>query len=161
MPKARKTYKEKLYAKYNLPCVEPMPPKMVRLFGPGTICVPAPLEVDEIMRGVPKGKLMTVNQIRATVAKRHGATVGCPMGCGIFINIAAHAAEEMAAEGRKDITPYWRTVKEGGKLNEKYPGGAISQAAKLEAEGMTIEAGRGKQPPHVKDYERYLVALPQ
>ena len=76
MPKTTTTWQEKLHRKYGLPCVEPMPPKMVRLFGAGTICVPAPLEVDEIMRSVPSGRLMTVNQIRRMVAKRHGATVG-------------------------------------------------------------------------------------
>ena len=76
MAKTYKSWQEKLHAKYNLPVVEPMPPKMVRLFGAGTICVPAPLEVDEIMRGVPRGSLITVNQIRAAVAWKHGATVG-------------------------------------------------------------------------------------
>jgi hypothetical protein len=76
MAKAGKNWQEKLRANYNLPCVEPMPPKMVRRLGEGTICVPAPLEVDEIMKGVPRGKLVTVNQIRALVARRHGATVG-------------------------------------------------------------------------------------
>ena len=76
MAKVKKTWQEKLHEDHGLPCVEPMPPKMVRLFGAGTICVPAPLEVDEIMRSVPPGRLLTVNQIRATVAKRHGATVG-------------------------------------------------------------------------------------
>ena len=156
MTKTRKTWQEKLHAPSNLPVVEPMPPKMVRLFGEGTICVPSPLEVDGIMRGVPWGALMTVNQIRAVVAKRHGATVGCPMGCGIFIALAARAADELEAEGQGDITPWWRIVKEGGKLNEKYPGGTAAQWERLEAEGFIIEPGRGKQPPRVKDYERYL-----
>ncbi len=76
MPKKTTTWQEKLHSKTNLPCVEPMPLKMVQLFGEGTICVPTPLEVDEIMRGVPSGRLMTVNQIRQVVARRHGATVG-------------------------------------------------------------------------------------
>jgi hypothetical protein len=74
--KQKKTWQEKLQESHNLPFVEPMPAKMVRIFGPGTICVPAPLEVDEIMRGVPAGRLITVNQIRALVARRHGTTVG-------------------------------------------------------------------------------------
>jgi len=76
MSKTGTSWQEKLHQKSNLPCVEPMPPKMVRLFGAGTICVPAPLEVDEIMRSVPSGRLMTVNQIRQVVARKHGATVG-------------------------------------------------------------------------------------
>ncbi len=71
-----KTNREKLHDSYNLPMVEPIPLKMQRLWGAGTLCVPAPLEVDEIMRSVPKGRLMTVNQIREVVAKRHNATIG-------------------------------------------------------------------------------------
>ena len=76
MPKTRKSWQEKMGESHGLPCVEPMPPKMVRTLGAGTICVPSPIEVDEIMRTVPRGKLITVNQIRAIVATRHGATVG-------------------------------------------------------------------------------------
>ena len=76
MVKIRKSWQEKLRASTSLPCVEPIPPKMTRLWGTGTLCVPAPLEVDEIMRSVPRGKLITVNQIREIVARRHGATIG-------------------------------------------------------------------------------------
>ena len=62
----------------------------------------------------------------------------------------------MAEEGKKDITPYWRTLKEGGKLNEKYPGGVEAQAAHLEEEGFKIIGGKGKQPPRVEDFEKLL-----
>ena len=159
MTKPTSTWEEKLRKPTNLPIVEPMPPRMVRLFGEGTICVPSPLEVDGIMRTVPRGRLMSVNQLREIIAKKHGATVGCPMGCGLFINMAARAAEEAEAAGQTDFTPWWRIVKEGGKLNEKYPGGVVAQWERLEAEGFVIEEGRGKQPPRVKYYERYLVEI--
>jgi hypothetical protein len=54
--------------------------------------------------------------IRAILAKRHGATIGCPLTTGIFAWIASHAAEELAAQGRKRITPYWRTLKSTGDV---------------------------------------------
>jgi hypothetical protein len=76
MAKPRKSWREKLHESKGLPFVEPIPPKMTRTWGTGTLCVPAPLEVDEIMRSVPEGKLITVNQIREIVARRHGATIG-------------------------------------------------------------------------------------
>ena len=76
MDKERKSWQEKLHDSKGLPFVETIPPKMTRLLGNGTICVPAPLEVDEIMRSVPVGRLITVNQIREIVARRHGATIG-------------------------------------------------------------------------------------
>jgi len=62
----------------------------------------------------------------------------------------------VAAEGKKDTTPYWRTLKAGGELNEKYPGGVGAQATRLREEGHTIEPGKGKKPPKVKDYEKMI-----
>jgi len=121
------------------------------------VVIPAPREVDEIMRSVPRGRLTTINQIRARLAKRHGASIGCPITTGIFAGIAARAAGEDAAEGKKDITPYWRTLKVGGVLNEKYPGGVEAQAAKLKAEGHTIDTDKNGKPKKVKDFEMALV----
>jgi len=123
MAKARKTWREKLADSKNLPKVVEITDKMSKRWGTGTVVIPAPREVDEIMAKVPEGKVTTINQIREIVARRHGATIGCPLTTGIFANIAAHAAEEAAAEGKKDTTPYWRTLKSKGELNEKYPGG--------------------------------------
>ena len=155
--KPRKTWQEKLADDQGLPKVEEITDKMSQRWGTGTVVIPAPREVDEIMKKVPRGKVITINQIRAILAKKHGASIGCPITTGIFAHIAARAAEEAAAEGKKDITPYWRTLKSGGELNEKYPGGVEAQAARLREEGHTIEA-KGKKV-RVKDFERALVEV--
>ncbi len=63
----------------------------------------------------------------------------------------------MVNKGKKDITPYWRTLKVGGQLNEKYPGGVEAQATHLREEGHTIELGKDGKPRKVKDFERALV----
>ena len=157
MVKARKSWREKLADSKDLPRVVEITDKMSKRWGTGTLCIPAPIEVDEIMKKVPKGRVITINQIREVVAKRHGATIGCPITTGIFAGIAARAAEEAATEGKQDITPYWRTLKSGGELNEKYPGGLEAQAVHLRQEGHTIEPGKGKKPPKVRDFERALV----
>jgi len=159
MAKLRKSWREKLEDSKDLPRVVEITDKMSKRWGTGTVCIPAPIEVDEIMKKVPEGKLITVNQIRETVARKHGATIGCPLTTGIFANIAARAAEEAAAEGKADITPYWRTLKSKGELNEKYPGGVEAQAARLEEEGHTIEFGKGNKPRKVKDFEKALVGV--
>ena len=153
------SWQEKLADDKGLPKVVEITDRMSKRWGTGTVVIPAPREVDEIMRKVPRGKLITVNQIRSLLAQKHGATIGCPITTGIFLNIAARAAEEAAAEGKEDITPYWRTLKSGGELNEKYPGGVEAQAAHLREEGHTIEPGRGKKPPKVKDFEKALVEV--
>jgi alkylated DNA nucleotide flippase Atl1 len=150
-----KTFREKLADDKDLPRVEPISPGMAKQWGPGTIVIATATEVDTIMRSVPKGKLITINQIRDIVAQRHGATIGCPITTGIHARIAAGAAGEDEAEGRKRVTPYWRTLKVGGELNEKYPGGLNGQRARLRAEGHHVVT-RGKRM-FVEDFGRVLV----
>ena len=157
MAKLKKSWREKLADDKGMPQVVEIRETMSQRWGTGTVVIPAPREVDEMMRSVPKGKLITINQIRERLAKRHGATIGCPITTGIFAGIAARAAEEDAAEGKKDITPYWRTLKVGGTLSDKFPGGAEAQASKLKAEGHTILPDRKGRPKRVKDYEGNLV----
>ncbi len=156
----RKTWKEKLNKSKGLPRIEKITKKMAGRWGTklgDTVAIPSPREVDEIMRSVPEGKLITINQIREIIAKRHNATIGCPITCGIFARIAAGAADEEAKQGKKNITPYWRTIRAGGVINEKYPGGIELQKKLLEKEGHKI-IRKGKKWV-VVDFEKYLVEL--
>jgi alkylated DNA nucleotide flippase Atl1 len=123
MSKTKKTWREKLADSKDLP---------------KTMVIPSPQEVDEVMRRVPKGRLATINEIRACLARKHGTDIACPMTTGIFAWIAAHAAEEAKAAGERDVTPYWRTLKTGGELNPKYPGGVPALTKLLKAEGHKV-----------------------
>jgi hypothetical protein len=155
----RKSWREKLADSKDLPRVVEINERMSQRWGKGTCVIPAPKEVDELMRKVPRGRPTTINEIRAALARRHGSTIGCPITTGIFAGIAARAAEEAAAEGKKNTTPYWRTLKADGDLNPKYPGGLEAQAARLKDEGHTIEMGRDKRPKRVKDFGKSLASL--
>jgi alkylated DNA nucleotide flippase Atl1 len=147
--RSRKSWREKLADSKDLPRVEVIPDRMKTKWGRGTLVIPAPKEVDEMMRQVPKGRVTTINHIRAAIAKKHGATIGCPLTTGIFAWIAANAAEEVtAAKPNARVTPYWRTLKTGGVLNEKYPGGIARQKQRLKAEGHHV----------IKRGERHVVA---
>jgi len=75
------------------PKVEEITEKMSKRCGTGTVAIPAPMEVDAIMKKIPKGKLVTINEIREALAKKHNATIGCPITTGISAWIAANAAE--------------------------------------------------------------------
>ncbi len=155
MPAVKKlTWREKLDKDEGFPKVVPIGSSMSARWGEGTMVIPSPREVDAIMKRVPAGKLITINEIRSVLAKRHNATIGCPMTTGIFTWIAANAAEEAPGAHRSTrardaaVTPYWRTLKSGGFLNERYPGGVPAQKARLEAEGHQV----------VKRGERFVVA---
>jgi len=155
LPK-KKSWVEKLHDSKGLPKVEPITEKMSKRWGEGTVVIPAPLEVDELMRRVPEGKLTTINELRQALAKKHGATIGCPMTTGIFAWVAAHAAEEQKLAGASDITPYWRTLKAGEVINPKYPGGAEAVKRLLEAEGHRV-VQKGKNLV-VEDYRKSLIS---
>ncbi len=151
----RKTWREKLSDSKDLPKVEKIPKKMNLKWGHGVFVIPAPIEVDAIMRRVPEGRLITIAEIRSALARKHSVDMACPITTGIFAWIAAHAAEEeiSAGAGRK-ITPYWRTLKTGGELNLKYPGGLTSLSRRLKQEGHRV-LQKGKRY-FVKDYEHSL-----
>ncbi|MBL8753695.1 MAG: MGMT family protein [Planctomycetes bacterium] len=155
MKKSKKTWAEKLATDHGLPKVEPIPPRLHAKWGKGTLVIAAPREVDALMQKVGKGKLTTFAELQRALAKQHGATMACPMTTGIFANIAAHAADEAEQAGKKRITPYWRTLKSGGELNPKFPGGLAVLRSRLEAEGHTIQV-RGKRM-FVLDHEKRLV----
>lgn len=57
------------------------------------MAVPAQMEVDEIPRKMPEGKLTTINEIRRALAIKHKATTGYPITTDIFACIAANTVE--------------------------------------------------------------------
>ena len=154
MSAKKKTWQEKLEDNKGFPRVFPIDATKSKRWGQGTFVIPAPMEVDEFMRRVPRGKLLTIDELRKVLAQRHGATIACPITTGIFSWIAAHAAEAESS-GRKDITPFWRTLKTKGELNPKYPGGIPALKRRLAAEGHKV-VQRGKRY-FVENIELHLV----
>lgn len=135
MAKAKKTWKEKLdaaKAKPNLPKVFYCEQAKMKLV------VPSPAEVEALMRGVRRGKVLTIGQMQARLKTKHQADMACPLTTGIFSWLVAHAAAEAAAAGARKVTPWWRVVKTGGVLNPKFPGGGELQCTKLIAEGHQV-----------------------
>ena len=153
--KSKKTWREKLADDKGLPKTAKIDGRLSKRWGTGTMVVPAPREVDAVMKRVRRGQLTTINEIRQVLARQHGVTMACPVTTGIFAWIAAHAADEAELAGRQRITPYWRTLKAGGELNPKYPGGIKNLRARLAAEGHRIVA-KGKRY-FVADFERVVV----
>ena len=99
-------------------------------------------------------KITTINKLREIIAKKYKTTTTCPIVTGIFVIVAARAAEEEFNEGKKRVTPYWRTLKTNGIINEKYPGGINIQKKLLKQEGHIISS-KGKNYI-VKNYQKSL-----
>ena len=160
MPKARKTWRQKLEEEHpEHGKVVDIPPKMQNRFGTGKMLIPKPLDINALINKIPKGKLATVTQIREKLAKDAQANCSCPMTTGIFLRIVAEVAEEDVRSGKREVTPYWRVIKADGSLNEKFPGGTQAQSAHLKKEGHGIEPVKGRKPPRVKKFEESLQKL--
>jgi len=128
--------------------------KAIARYGGPRMLIAPPIDYDKLMKSIPHGKLMTTDRYRDHLAKKNNADFTCALTCGIFVNVAAHASVE---RGGVDETPWWRTLKKDGELNEKYPGGIDGQKVRLEMEGHTIFQ-KGKRY-FVKDYELALTEL--
>ncbi len=128
----------------------------IKKYGGSRMYFAPPRVYDELMKRVSPGKLITVGAMREYLAKQNGADFTDPITAGIFVSIAAWASHQRA----ENLTPYWRTLKAGGELNPKYPGGIEAQRQKLEAEGHTVlQKGRKNITYFVKDYQEVLFSL--
>ena len=130
--------------------------KSIEKYGGNRMYFAPPLDYDKVMKQVPFGKVITIGAIRTYFADKNGADFTEPITAGIFVSIAAWASYQRS----ENLTPYWRTLKARGELNEKYPGGVKAQKERLEAEGHTvIQKGRVNIRYFVKDYENALFIL--
>jgi len=165
MSNRRKSWQEKLRDKKSLPKILKLEKrfpcynavhKMGAEAGDKVVLV-NPSEIVEVMKKVPKGRLITIVEICKKIANKHKVKACCSLTTGIFIMTAANAAEEAEKEGKGLNIPYWRTLKAGGFLNEKYPGGAEVHKKSLEKEGFKIiQKGRKFV---VDTYEKYLIEV--
>ncbi len=125
--------------------------KTIQKYGGNRMYFAPPAAYDEVMKKVPFGKVVTAGDIREYFARANDADFTEPITAGIFVSIAAWASHQRDT----DKTPYWRTLKAGGELNPKYPGGIASQKQMLEAEGhRIIQKGRKNIRYYVADYEK-------
>ena len=119
----------------------------------GAMVVSSPAEVDALIRRMEPGEVVTLDDLRAALARRHKVAVACPVSTAIFANMAARAAEERRQRGvpQAELTPWWRVLRKGGFLNPKLPGGVERQAALLQNEGVRVSPLRKQLA--VYDYE--------
>jgi len=126
----------------------------------GAMVVSSPSEVDGLVTKLRPGELITLDELRAAIARRHAVAVACPVSTAIFLNMCARASEERREMGVPDpgLTPWWRVLKKGGFLNPKFAGGTDHQAALPAMEGVRVSPLR--RQPAVFDYQARLPADP-
>lgn len=153
----RKSFNEKLKDSKDMPkIVEIQDERSVKRYGGNRMLIAPPIHYSGIMAEIPKGKVITIREIREYLSDFYDADFTCPMTAGIFINLSARAS----CERETDRIPFWRTLKSDGELNPKYPGGIEYQSKMLEAEGHEniLEAEKNIRY-FVKDFENNLYDL--
>ena len=153
----RKDFNAMLHDSKDMPKIQTITDqKSIEKYGGSRMYFAPPLDYDKVMKRIPYSKVITVGKIREHFAALNGADFTEPITAGIFVSIAAWASHQRT----EDKTPYWRTLKAGGELNAKYPGGVEAQKEMLEAEGHTIvQKGRKNIRYYVQDYEKALFQL--
>ena len=64
----------------------------IQKYGGNRMYFAPPLAYDRIMKTIPYGKVVTVGEIRAYLARTNGADFTDPITAGIFVSIAAWAS---------------------------------------------------------------------
>ena len=119
--------------------------------------ISSPREILAVIERIPDRRVLTMGDLRQSLAKSHRADYTCPLTTGIFVRVIAEAADEERARG-KAPPPWWRVVRDDGALIEKFPGGVERQATLLETDGVVLfrlrqiriadlDGARWKAPP--------------
>ena len=125
-----------------------------------TMLIPVPMNIDKLVRMIPKGNIADMSNIRNRLASDAGTDIACPMTTGIFLKLVAETSEEDRVN-ELDCAPFWRLLKDGGKLNPKFPGGVELHANRLIEEGHEILPNRKGDPAKVADFEKSMFSFNQ
>lgn len=109
----------------------------------GRLLLPTPRLVGEVVASIPRGKVMTIGQLRRALAERFEADRTCPLMTGIFATILAGAVAEDLGQRRKPRWPIWRLVRDDGSLHPKWPLDPLYRATMLRQEGVRLTRRNG------------------
>lgn len=110
----------------------PIPEKMEKFYGAGTMLHPDSDTVEGLLTKIPEGKVATVELLCQKMASDHGTNVTCPMRTGNIIKVLA----ESSLDAKRDI-PFWRVIRNNHLLINSELTEFCS--SKLEQEGWALE----------------------
>jgi hypothetical protein len=94
------------------PEVRPMPKARIGL-QKGDLCLlPSARLVDDFIRAIPKGKSVSILELRKRLARQYKAEGTCPVHLGYHLRTVAEAACEARDHGvpLRSIAPVWRVL---------------------------------------------------
>lgn len=113
-------WQEKLH-KSDTPVIKPLDRRYAGHDVGDLMYIATPADLDQRIRRLPSGTLLTTAEFRAQVAISVGADFVCPMSTGMFLRIVTEAALEDLATGTSVdvITPFWRVIEPSSALANK------------------------------------------
>jgi hypothetical protein len=96
--------------------------------------VPTPLQVRDYIDAIPAGVTVSVQTLRADLARQFDADATCPLCTGMFLRIVAEAALEDAA---RPLTPFWRAIEPDSPTAKKLSCGPDFIRTRREAESAS------------------------
>ncbi len=125
MPKPKPTWNDKLRCG-KAPEVKRLEKAFAGMPEGCQMLIASPAIIDEYVRTIPEGQMVTVKAMRDELADRFRAEHTCPVTTGIFLRIVAEAAWErhLAGEPVEAITPFWRVIEPDSPLATKLACGA-------------------------------------
>lgn len=119
MPRAKKTWAEKMYAK---------PPHHVVLEKDfagipkgAKLHISSPVEIAAELKTIPPGWFMSIQAFRRRLAEKNKCDATCPVSTSIFLRIVAeHTWEEFnSSSSTQDLAPFWRVVESSSPMAKK------------------------------------------
>lgn len=102
---------QKLHANPE-PEIRPMPKDRIGLHKGDLCLLPSARLVDDFIRAIPKGRSVSILELRARLARQYKAEGTCPVYLGYHLRTVAEAACEARDRGARpsQITPVWRVL---------------------------------------------------
>jgi len=77
-----------------------------------TMLYPSARMLDDAIRAIPEGQTITPRELRVELARRHDASITCPVTTTMMLRIVAEAANEARRNGGAlaEVTPVWRVL---------------------------------------------------
>lgn len=110
-----------------------IPEKMQKYYGVGKMLHPDMERVEEAVRQIPTGKLVTIDDLAKKMAKEVGADVSCPLRTG---NAIKKIADRFLSQTIDSDIPFWRVVRKDKYLVKSKNYEFV--AAQLEKEGFQL-----------------------
>jgi hypothetical protein len=120
MPRAKKTWKEKMATK---------PPHHVVLEkdfagvkSGSRLHISSPQEIADELRKIPTGQTVSLQQFRKSIARTQTCDATCPVSTSLFLRIVAEYSWEEHIERKvalTDVPPFWRVIEPGTPLSKK------------------------------------------